>query len=283
MAFDSPKTTTLAFTHRTPIDFGISTAHRKRDAVRKLINVLTGMVSGARHGDDVVIQPNAAGAAAPAVGVFILSGGSGAVGVVVGGVTITVVWAASDQASADAFVVAFNASVSALVANIVAAGQAKKAAIVLVSVAAGDEVTVMGYKFTARNGGTLKLGEFDMSGTDTADAASLAAAINATPGLNQRYYAYNNSNAVQLLPLFTSAAPAGDIINATKGTGFTLTQLAASSVCAIYALRPGALGNHVTLAASGTGVTLANAISRLVGGVGDNVTRILDSFGGGAL
>lgn len=111
----------------------------------------------------------------------------------------------------------------------------------LASVAAGDTLTLAGVTFTAS--ATLNTGQnFLQSGTDTADAAALAAAIN-------RYQQQTHCSA-------TSAA----------------------AVVTITALDYGTEGNAITLAETGTtitvsGATLANGVA-LFGVNLDNVAAI---------
>lgn len=97
------------------------------------------------------------------------------------------------------------------------------------SVLAADTVTVAGVVLTAVNGSPAA-DQFDMSGNDTADAASLASAINA--------------NA-------TLAA----IVSATSALG----------VVTITALNGGVAGNQFTLASS-NGTRLAVSAAKLSGG-----------------
>lgn len=58
-------------------------------------------------------------------------------------------------------------------------GVAASGTVTCASVLAADTVTVAGQVFTAVNGGTPTSVQFDMSGTDTATAANLAAALSA--------------------------------------------------------------------------------------------------------
>lgn len=280
MAFDSPKTTSVVFTHRRSIDFGLNSTNprRKKEAMRKLVTKLTACLSGMDGGGDCVIQPNASGAQKAAAAIAQLATGSDTFGTTLNGVSVSTAFDTSDQVTADALVTAINASANALVSNLVKAGQAKRANVALASVAAGDELGVFGYRFTAKSSATGKLGDFDVSGNDTADAAALAAAINAMPGLNRRYHARATTSNVQLYPLFTSSVPSTDVITALKGTGFTITAIAAVAAFAVYAVKPGAEGNMCTIAASGTNASILDSAARLAGGVGGNVAAIVDSF-----
>ena len=116
------------------------------------------------------------------------------------------------------------------------------------SVSAADTVTINGVVFTAVNGGTPGANEFDMSGTDTADATSLAAAINASVS--------------SLVQGYVSASSSGAVV----------------TISSVY---KGLMGNTHTLASS-NGTRLAVSGARLAGGTGAVSTsgKTNYSFGG---
>ena len=194
-------------------------------------------------------------------------------------------------------------------------GVASSGTITLATCLANTVVEVNGVDFLAVNGtATSGNNEFDMSGTDTADAAALAAAINAstisdvvtaTSALGVVTVTAKASgkagNAVSIknggvrgTGTVTYVTPSGaqtivingvTVYNATAGATAALTATAAAAainasadalvaghvkalaragVCFIYAVRPGAIGNTITLTATGTGATASAA--RLAGG-----------------
>ena len=110
------------------------------------------------------------------------------------------------------------------------------ATVTCASVQAADTVVVRGVTFTAANGSPTSA-EFDMSGTNTACGASLAAAINANTTLD----------------------------------GIVLAS-AASGVVTITALQPGELGNAVTLTTSNGTRLAATGSGRLASGAETVVT-----------
>lgn len=142
--------------------------------------------------------------------------------------------------------------------------------IALTSVAVGDKVKVNGIEFTAISGASPeRFDTFDVSGSNTADAQSLAAAIGAHPLLRTQFVCTNadgstavDSNTVYLrqksgttgLPLSTEAS------TIVLGAG---APVAVALVLVTATLR-GVPGNAITLktlgvAASGT-LTVANAV-----------------------
>lgn len=88
------------------------------------------------------------------------------------------------------------------------------------SVSAADTVTVNGVVFTAVNGGTPTSVQFDMSGSDTADAASLVSAINAHPTLSGVVTAANAAGVVTIRAV--TAGAGGDAITLASSTGVRL-------------------------------------------------------------
>ena len=107
------------------------------------------------------------------------------------------------------------------------------------SAQAADTVTVAGVAFTAVSGSPTG-NQFDISGSDTAAAASLASAINAS---------------------------------ATAGINGVVSATSSGAVVTVTAKVPGLIGNGITLASS-NGTRLATSGARLASGAGT-----LTSFG----
>lgn len=210
----------------------------------------------------------------PARGTVTMSTSSGTVGATINGVTVTVTWATSDANSSTLFAAAVNASTNALVQYLVQACNIA-GTVALASVAVGDfvelYVTNVGtFRFTAKAGGVLDAAEFDQSGSDTADAASFVTQFNNRAVLNQYFLAESSSGTVTIRQV------SGTSVLATMGKSastFTLTALAATATTLISSLVPGVVGNCITLALSGTNVTVSGA--RLTLGTGGNVTSQL--------
>lgn len=200
-----------------------------------------------------------------AFGTLALSSGSGAVGGVINGVTITDTWATSDTVSAGLIVTAINASTNALVQYLVEAGNLA-GTLTLSGALAGVTVEVCGFKFTSVGTATAPgIDKFTIAGTDTADAASLAAAINKHPVASQFLRATNASGVVTVW-CTKATIPTGFSNRLIGATGITAgaATLAAGATVYVTHFYKGESSNQCTLAASGTGVTASGA--RLTGG-----------------
>lgn len=203
-----------------------------------------------------------------AYGVLSLSSGTGAVGGTIGGKAVTATWATSDANSADLIAAAILADTTA--DTYVSA--TSRAAQGTITIASGSGVV------TATIGGIPGQAPVSVSVTwatsDTATAAALAAAINALQ--NCPVVA---SSSAGVVTLYATTAGSGatntggnGVTLAATGTGVTvsgalLTGGGTNANVLIKALVPGTIGNGITLAASGTGVTAPTG-ARLVGGVG---------------
>lgn len=199
-------------------------------------------------------------------------------------------------------------------------GVAATGTITLASCAAGTVLEVNGVPFTALSGtATVANNEFDISGTDTEDAAALAAAINnsttagisgvitATSALgvvtitNSRKGPGGNALTIKTLGvvatgIVTYVTPSGaqtvvvngvTVYSATAGATATLTAAAAAAainassnaliaghvralsragVCHVFAVKPGTVGNAITMTVTGTGATATVTNGRLASG-----------------
>lgn len=276
--FRNAYTSVVALTHRRPIELGRNSSVGNRELAQNLANLLQsdGGVDG------FVINANQATAGACAGATLILASSSGAVGGVINGVTVTDTWAGSDAASAALIAAAINASSNALVQGFVRASNVSSA-LTLASVAAGDKVSIRvgtsQYDFVAVTGTAANLGEFDRSGTDTQDAAALAAAINAYPILNQTVRAENVAAVCHVY--FMDGVSTNRVITASSTVSIG-AQPASTARCHVAAIIPGAMGNAITFTASGTNVSVANTNTRLVGGVGGVTGTIKRANVGGA-
>lgn len=212
--------------------------------------------------------------AAPRVafGTCTLATGSGAQTIVINGVTAgSETWATSDTATMTALVADINASTDALVQHIVRACNLSMG-ITLASVAAGDYVDICGYRFTAvARAAVLGEAEFSQTGTDTQDATSLAAQINARAGLNQLVLATSSSGVVSVRQL-SGTTSAGNVFKSGSGITLSASSFSAGVTGLISAIAPGVLGNCVTLAVTGTGHSASG--SRLANGTGGAVSAI---------
>lgn len=290
----------LYLRHRRPKDYGVTPgsttiSRRGRDLARKFAQVLQGQLQGADSDGDFALVYSNSTEPAFAVGGLAMSGGAGTVGGIINGVTVTATYASSDTNSCGLVAAAINASANALVQGFVTANNLT-ATLTLTSTAAGDTVDVCGYRFIAVSGTPVtivsggNLGKFDISGNDAADATALAAAINTMPGLSRWVSAIAVSNVVRLFArqyAFSGTAtfawpsgpgvPPNSIISQAGTIVASAASLAAGAFVGINACVPGVAGNAITIALSGTGVTVLNSAARLVNGAGLNVVSIIDA------
>lgn len=133
----------------------------------------------------------------------------------------------SDTADATALCAAILASTTLGVYGLVTACNLA-ATIQCTSVAAGDKVKLEGVAFTATRYATGRPGEFDVSGSDTADAAALAAAINAHGYIGRRYVATSSTDTVTVRQ---RVGTTGATLN-TEATTFTLGGLSSGKLAA---------------------------------------------------
>jgi hypothetical protein len=199
-----------------------------------------------------------------------VAGTSGDTVLTIGGVDITVTYATSQTVTAGLLVAAVNASTTALAkGGVDVEADNRKATITLTSCAVGTIFTIGQWKFTAVAKAPNDNTQFEVSGNDTADAGTLVAAINATPGLQDIVCASNSAGVVTVFSRRAST-PARDL--AINGTGEVVSAavLTASTTVCVSSVRKGLPGNHITCAITGTGTSIAGA--RLAGGTTTRAT-----------
>lgn len=265
---------TISINTRRP--FGATSSSRQ--TLRLLSNWIDKLLSGEVQSDAVVFsRQDAVGLGdlafgGQAVAALIGSSLSGTVGVTVDGTAVTVTAAGGDTATQTLLVAAIKAN--AAVNSKVTAAQ-RVAQMTLASVLAGTTVKVFGITFTAVNGAPTDFGQFDMSGADAADAASLALAINRHPSLAGRCRAVSNAGVVYVGLLEDRAPQPTELINAASAATITINTPVptAGAIVLLLAAVPGQLGNCCTAVASGTGMSLATAnAGKLGGGTGGGST-----------
>lgn len=293
--------TALYFRHRRPADYGTTvgttTINRRGTALmRKVLNGAMGNLNGAQGDQDYVVvytstEPSFASAVITAATVATTFTAT------INGVAVQVTPAGGDTASCGLLAAAVNASSNALVQGFVTSNNLSATA-TLASVVAGTYIDICGYRFTGTSGVPAAIvsggnyGNFDVSGNDTADAAALAAAVNAMPGLSRFIAAVPVAGVVYLCArqatfsgttTFTWPSAPGTPPNTLYASAATITlsatALAAAARCNILACTPGVLGNAITIAAaagSGTAAVL-NTETRLNRGTGLNVVPVVDA------
>lgn len=278
--YDASFNTLVSLSHRLPVDLGRNNSRDNRQVMVALANLIQGQ--GVGLVDSATVIANQATTGANAGATLILSGGAGAVGGTINGVTVTATFASSDINTQGLVAAAINASVNALVQGFVRATNVA-GSLTLATVLAGTRVNIrVGssmYEFIATSSATGRLGGFDISGNDTADALALATAINAYPVLNQSIRAESVAGVCHVYALDGSAT---NKVMTASATTVTIAALAASARCHVASIVPSALGNAITFAASGTGMTVANANTRLVGGLGGVTGTVKYVNAGGA-
>lgn len=153
----------------------------------------------------------------------------------------------TDAADATAFCAALVASTDARVLGQVTACNLA-GTIALASVAAGETVKIGERTFTATARATGVIGDFSISGNDTADGDALVAAIAADPTLNKLVVAINAAGTVTVRQRSGTTG-----LRVSKlGAGITLGglssgRLAAVSTVVVSSLIPGALGNSLSV------------------------------------
>lgn len=231
----------------------------KSQALVKLGNFFNGMAGGAIRGGQLVVKPNGA-APVRAAAVVTISSGSGALTIDINNQSAigSETWATSDTVTATALVADIVGSSNAKVQYQVSASNFS-GTVTCASVSAGDKVYIRDttsdqiWEFTAVNGGTVKANQFDMSGSDTADGASLAAQILATPVLNNLVYP---SAASGVVTLFQRTGTSNTIkLTSSNGTRLAVAAVAAGAKICISAIEPGLVGNCFTVLCAGTGIT----------------------------
>lgn len=272
---------------RRPVDYGVtpgsSTINRRGNVLlRRFANIIMGALS---EGSLYTVGYSAT-EAQNANGGLTISGGAGAVGAIINGVTVTATWATSDTVSAGLAAAAINASVNALVQGFVSSNNLS-ATVTCATVVAGNTVNVGGETFTAFSGTPANatsmstVGVFDCSGSNSATATALARAINIHPVVSRYFTAVPVAAVVRIFAVqFTQASgvfswPTGPGVLPNTITSSSSSTLAVSNngvtagtVFSLYALQPGITGNAITTALSGTGVTVLNTAARLERGTG---------------
>lgn len=267
-----------------PLTFG---AKGPASDLQEISDYLSAVAGGAAAGENAVDihRGSTAAAAVAALAVAVMATSSGTVGVVINGVTLTVTWATSDKVSQTLLSAAIRASSNALVAGLVGASNLG-ALVTLATSVAGDWVEIQPVgageagapvRFTGVAGAAINgpghQPQYSVDTDDTAAALSLAAAITAYPGFAGKLYAASALGVVTILQLVNSTTVKYRIQK--SGSPITLSAagaFAAQASCVVWALQKGKIGNCITIAASGTNVSILGSLARLGGGVGGDTT-----------
>lgn len=255
------------------------------EAGRWLLEALQSVVSGTNQSDGLMwsaIDTETLGANAYAgqacAGLFIDGATmSGDIGADIGNAqTVTV--AAASYANGTLAATALAAAINALATvNRKVTATNLEMQLTLASVVAGTPLDICGVRFTAQAGAPTEIGRYNISGNDTADALSLATAINRHPSLALRYRAWSALGVVHIVRTTKLGLDAGNtaaglkfegLFKPTAASTITLTTAkpTASAYVTVLCAVPGDIGNAIELVASGTGVTaLSNGTTGYLG------------------
>jgi hypothetical protein len=237
------------------------------EAQRYLMNTLQSAITGGNQSDGLLYSVNddtnigGTAFAQVAGGALVASGAAGAVGGTICGTLITTATLGSDTLTMTALAAAINAS-TAVNRRVEATNLAAR--VTLASVLAGQYIDICNTRFTAQTAAVADFGQFVRGVSDTADAASLALAVNRHPAMALKYFALSVAGLVYVFPSTPrTLSPTVDkwagIINSGSFTTFTVNsrEMVAGAACAVLASTPGDIGNEARLTASGTGMTAA--------------------------
>lgn len=134
----------------------------------------------------------------------------------------------------------------------------RKATITLTSCAIGTYFDICGQRITAVAKAADNPSQFEVSGSDTADAQKLVAAINTHPVLQDLVCADNSSGVVTVRSRRAST-PDRDLAISGSGEVVSAAVLTASTVVCVSCVRKGHVGNWITTAVAGTGTAVGAA------------------------
>lgn len=246
----------------------------------QLVNWLQGAISGENPARSIFCTSqdstsvDSSNQAGQAVAGLVLASGSGDETATINGVASTVTWATSDTATMTALVAAIRANAS--VTQIVTATNILSK-MTLASVLAGTQVFVFSIPFKAVTGTPLNFGEFDRSGSDTADATSLALAINRHPALSGVARAVSSAGVVYVGFTTNRSPTSAEKLTLPSASTITINTATptAGAVGLVLCTTPGVIGNCISAAVTGTGLTLlTTGTAKLGSGMGGGTTLV---------
>ncbi len=255
-----------------------------KDLLRAAINKAHGCLSGVERGAGYTLVGSSTDlVAANTAGIS--ASGAGTIGIDIAGVALTATYAVSDANSAALIAAVINASTNAKIQYLFGSTHLKST-LTLGAVLAGTTVQLAGFRFTAIAGTAEsgKDGDFVIGGDNTADANSLALAINRHPYANKYLFAIPVTDACHVFPKkgatwFTgpNAPP-----NAVKASATTVTvgsaTFAASAYYGVWCKVPGKLGNNVIVAANGTNQTIIGTATYMARGLGGDALPVTETL-----
>ncbi len=262
---------------------------RGKDLLRTGINKALGCVSGVERGTNFTIVGSGTDPAS-ACSAGISATGSGTVGIVIAGVTLTATWASSDTNSAALIAAVINASTNAKIQYLIGSTNLRTD-LTIVTAVAGNTVTIGGYRFTGVAGVAASIpaidGQFVIkgSGTDTQTGTSLAGAINRHPYASKWFFALNIAGVVSVFPKTTTGAwftgpnvPQNKAVSNAATITVSSATFAGGDYYGIWCKVPGKIGNNIVLAASGTNQSIENTNTYMSRGLGGDAAPITDNL-----
>ena len=255
-----------------------------KDLLRAAINTAHGCLSGVERGVGYTLVGSDTDSVA-ACSAGISASGSGTVGISIAGVTLTATWATDDTISAALIAAVINASTNAKIQYLIGSTHLKST-LTLATVVAGTTINLAGFRFTAIAGTTEsgKDGEFVIGGDNTADANSLALAINRHPYANKYLFAIPVTDACHVFPKkgaswFTGPnSPANTVTASAATVTIGSATFAASDYYGVWVKIPGKVGNNIVVAASGTGQTIIGSATYMARGLGGDALPVTETL-----
>ncbi len=261
---------------------------RGRDLLRVAINKALSVVGGPERGGQMTFVASGTDPAT-ACSAGISASGSGTVGIVIAGVTLTATWATSDSNSAALIAAVINASTNAKIQYLIGSTNLRTD-LTLVTVVPGDSVKIASWKFTAVAGTAATIPSIDGafvakgSGTDTQSGTSLAGAINRHPSASKYLFALNVAGVVYVFPKTTTGAwftgpnvPQNNVVSGSSTITVGSATFASSAYYGIWCKVPGKIGNNIVLAASGTNQSIENTNTYMSRGLGGDAAPVTDN------
>lgn len=271
---------------------GISTVRggkAGKPLLRAAINKAMGCLSGAER-DSNYTWVGSSTDPATACTAGISASGSGTVGIVVAGVTLTATYATSDTNTAGLIAAVINASTNAKIQYLIGSSTLRTD-VTLGTTVAGNVVELAGFRFTgvAATAGTIpdKPGDFAIlgSGTATQNGTSLAGAINQHPQASKYLYALNVLGVVSVFAKVTNAtwftgpqAPQNKAVSKASTITVSSATFAAGAMYGLWCKIPGKIGNNIVVAASGTGQSIENSNTYFSRGLGGDAAPVTDTL-----
>lgn len=227
-----------------------------REELRALANYIQAIECGAKNASVAISVGERSGVTA--TGTITISSGSGVITATIAGYAVGVTWATSDTNSATLLKNAINADKN--ISHFVVA-TSSSGVVTLTAVptdAAGDQITLAVTGTNVTKSAATLTGSIAVAATGTLTMASSSGTVGGTIGGTAVTVTWGTSDTL-------SAAALATAINANATVSKWVSATSALGVVTLTAVEKSALGNNVTLVASGSNVSASGA--KLTGGV----------------